>query len=252
MRVLITWGTKLGGTEGIARIVGEELERAGFEVDLTPAASVRDLTTYDAAIIGGALYANRWHRDARRLVSRNVEALRRIPVWLFSSGPLDDSADRGGLPAPDQVAVLAERIGAIGHVTFGGRLAPDARGFPAAAMARTNSGDWRNPARIRAWTGELARALPSARPRAAIDPPARAPWRVVTHATAGWLLCAVAMIGLVRFASTGLAFALHAIAAPVIFTAVAIHYFRPRGAREPLPTAIAMTAIVIALDALVV
>jgi menaquinone-dependent protoporphyrinogen oxidase len=155
----VTWGSKLGGTEGIARIMGEALEGEGFDVDLKRTSELRDASAYEAAIIGGTLYANRWHRDARRFVTRNVAALRRMPVWLFSSGPLDDSADQRDIAPTTQVAVLMERIGALGHVTFGGRLPADAKGFPAAAMAKKLSGDWRNPDRIRAWAADIARVL---------------------------------------------------------------------------------------------
>ena len=153
MRVLVTWGSKRGGTEGIARTVAEELKALGVDTILTPAYNVRDLLGYDAAIIGGALYMNQWHRDSRRLVARHIAGLRRIPVWLFSSGPLDASADGSDIPPLRQVAVLMERIGARGHTTFGGCLGADAKGFPAAAMAKKRSGDWRNSDRIRAWTG---------------------------------------------------------------------------------------------------
>ncbi len=252
MRVLVAWGTKLGGTEGIARIIGEVLEREGFDVSLARASDVRDPSAYDAAIVGGALYANRWHRDARRLVARNVAALRRVPVWLFSSGPLDDSADRETLPPPTQVAVLMERIGARGHATFGGRLPADARGFPAAAMAKTMSGDFRNPDRIRAWARELARDLPEARPGLAIDHAARSLVRLAAHGIAGWAACAAVMLAALQLGSTGVATALHAVAAPLIFTAIAARYFGARGAREPLPAALAVTAIVAVLDAIVV
>jgi menaquinone-dependent protoporphyrinogen oxidase len=252
MRVLITWGTKLGGTEGIARIIQEILQHEGFDVVIAPASDVRDASTYDAAIVGGALYANRWHRDARQFVARNVAALRRIPVWLFSSGPLDDSADRQDIPPTAQVLALMERIGARGHATFGGRLPADAKGFPAGAMAKTHSGDWRNPDRIRAWAADLAHALPDARPGIAIDPPARSLRRLAAHGIAGWAVCAAVMGGLLQVASTGVAIALHAIAAPLIFIAIAVHYFRARGARDPLSTALAWTAIVAILDAGVV
>lgn len=37
MRILVTWGSKRGGTEGIARIVGEILRERGFEVREAPA-----------------------------------------------------------------------------------------------------------------------------------------------------------------------------------------------------------------------
>jgi menaquinone-dependent protoporphyrinogen oxidase len=81
-------------------------------------------------------------------------------VWLFSSGPLNGSAAEAIPPVP-QVRELLERIGARGHVTFGGRLAADAKGFPASAMARANAGDWRDPAQIRGWAAEVAVELVS-------------------------------------------------------------------------------------------
>jgi menaquinone-dependent protoporphyrinogen oxidase len=248
MRVLVSWGSKLGGTEGIARTIADELQRRGVDVVAQPAAAVRDIGGYDAAIIGGALYANRWQRDAYRLAARNVAALRRIPVWLFSSGPLDDSADRADIPPATQVAVLMERIGALGHTTFGGRLLADATGFPASAMAKKRSGDWRNQRRIQTWAADIAAALPEARPGPAVDPPARSLGRLVAHGVAGWAVCAVLMAGLMQVAGIGPAIAIHAVAAPLIFVGIAVHYFRARGARDPFPTALAFTTIVVLLD----
>jgi menaquinone-dependent protoporphyrinogen oxidase len=115
-------------------------------------------------IVGGVPYSNRSSAVARRFVNRHLGELRMVPVWFFSRGPLSDAAEREAIPATAQVAVLAERVGAKGHVTFGGRLAPDARGFPASAMAKKKAGDWRNPERIRAWAAELAAASPGLRP----------------------------------------------------------------------------------------
>ena len=102
MRVLVTWGSKYGGTAEIASTISDELKAVGVEVALMPASDVHELRGYDAAIIGGALYGKRWHRDARRLVTRHIAGLPGIPVWLFSSGPLDSSADRFDIPPPRQ------------------------------------------------------------------------------------------------------------------------------------------------------
>src|SRR4051794_25384184 len=93
-RVLIAFGSKRGGTAGLATMIGDVLTESGYEVAVSPARHVHDLAGFDAVIIAGALYANRWHRDARRFVRRNGEALRKVPVWLVSTGPLDDSAAR--------------------------------------------------------------------------------------------------------------------------------------------------------------
>ena len=60
------------------------------------------------------------------------------------------------------------------------------------------------------------------------------------------------MGGLMAVASPGVAIGIHAVAAPLIFVAIASRYFGARGAREPLPTALAFTAIVAVLDAAVV
>jgi menaquinone-dependent protoporphyrinogen oxidase len=74
------------------------------------------------------------------------------------------------------------RIGARGHVTFGGRLARDASGVIAQAMAKTRNGDWRNPERVRAWADELAQMLPTARPGVASVPTGGLIARVMAYA----------------------------------------------------------------------
>lgn len=252
MRILVTWGSKLGGTEGIARMIGETLEKEGLEVLVLPANEAMKTTRFDAAIIGGALYANRWHAAARRFVNRREDDLREVPVWFFSSGPLDDSAEKAEIPPPSQVQSLMERVGALGHITFGGRLPPDARGFPARAMAKEHAGDWRKPEQIRAWATKIAEALPTARPGVAAPQPGRSPIRLLRHAFLGWLLCAATMGFFLSATGPTFARVVHAITAPILFTLIARHYFRGRGARDPLPTAIAFTATVAALDLVVV
>jgi menaquinone-dependent protoporphyrinogen oxidase len=183
MRVLITWGSKRGGTAGIAGTLAEAIRRDGIEVDAIPAAQAAP-HGYDAVIVGGALYMQRWHRAARRFVRRHARELSTVPTWFFSSGPLDDSAERSSIEPVPQVAALMARVGARDHVTFGGRLAHDARGFPASAMAKKHSGDWRNPERIRAWGDEIASALPTAR----ANPP------VVATPGHRWLFVAAAVL----------------------------------------------------------
>jgi menaquinone-dependent protoporphyrinogen oxidase len=252
MRVLITWGSKHGGTEGIARMIAAVLRGADVDVELRAARDAGSFAGFDAAIIGGAVYANRWHHDARRFVTRHLAELRRLPVWMFSSGPLDDSATRTAIPPVTQVGVLMERVGALGHATFGGRLLPDAAGFPARAMARTHSGDWRDPTHIRGWATEVAARLASARPATPIDHAAGSVPRLIAHAVGGWSACAVLMSALLTLTGATMAIVVHAIAAPLIFAAIARHYFGERGARDPLPVAIAATAIVAGLDAIIV
>jgi signal transduction histidine kinase len=110
----------------------------------------------------------------------------------------------------------------------------------------------RNRERIAAWAKELADALPRARPGVAIDHRGHALWRWAFYGVVGWALCAATMFALQRTMPMTSAFALHALAAPAIFALLSQRYFRARGARAPLPTALALSALVALLDATVV
>ena len=161
MRALVVYGSKMGGTQGLAEMVGRALEERSFDVEVRAAGDVDSVEAYDTIVVGGALYAARWHRDARRFVRRLRGELRGIPVWFFSSGPLDDSAARKHIPPVGQVKRLMQRVGARGHVTFGGRLEPNPPGFMARSMAKKLAGDWRDAAHVERWVVEVAAALRS-------------------------------------------------------------------------------------------
>ncbi len=159
MKILVAYGSNRGGTAGIAERIVDSLRASGFEAEVARAHEVRSLRNYDAVIVGGGLYAGAWVEEARRFVLRHYEALRRVPVFFFSSGPLDTSAQRADIPPTPQVDELFDYVGARDHVTFGGRLAPDARGFIAGSMAKRRSGDWRDADSIRRWAEQVAGSL---------------------------------------------------------------------------------------------
>lgn len=169
MRILVTYGSKHGGTKGIAEVVGAELREAGHEVDVRVPRGIESLEDWDAVVVGGALYAARWYRKARRFVQRHADELREMPVWFFSSGPLDFSASEETIPATPQVRGLMDTVGARGHATFGGRLASDRSGFIAKAMIRNGKGgDFRRNGEIEDWARGVAGELETVRvaPRA--------------------------------------------------------------------------------------
>lgn len=159
IRVLVAYASERGGTAEIADWIGAALRQAGVEADVRPAGEVQDLDGYDAAVVGGALYEGRWHREARRFVRHHADALAHRPVWLFSSGPLDDTARERVIEPVAGVAKVAGRVHARGHATFGGRLAPDAKGFMASKIAKRMSGDYRDREQVAAWAAGIAREL---------------------------------------------------------------------------------------------
>ena len=152
MRVLVAYGSKMGGTRGLAEMLGADLTDLGHEVDVRPAKEVADVGPYEAAIVGGALYYFiSWHKDARAFVKRHYKALQQKPVWLFSSGPLDESATEKDIPPIKSVRKAIDQIGARGHVTFGGRLKEKQGSLPV--------GDWRDSDHVRSWAEEVSTEL---------------------------------------------------------------------------------------------
>lgn len=151
-----------GSTAEIAEAIRGGLRESEVDAVALPIEQVGDLAGYRAVVLGSAVYAGHWDPRAIRFLRRNRRTLAERDAWLFQSGPLNDSADRGVVPLPRRVAALAERIGARGHTTFGGKLDPGARGLIARKMiANGLAGDFRNFDRVRAFAREIARALSS-------------------------------------------------------------------------------------------
>jgi menaquinone-dependent protoporphyrinogen oxidase len=160
-RVLVAYGSTRGGTEGVAQMIGEDLREHGHDAVVRPAAEVTELADVDAVVVAGALYAGRWHKDARKLVRRQAGGLAKLPVWLVATGPLGESTPEvlKTVKPVGHVRAAAERIGARGTKTFGGRLLPDAPGLVASSMAKKMAGDWRDPDEIATWVGEIDEEL---------------------------------------------------------------------------------------------
>ena len=151
-RVLVAYGSTRGGTEGVAETIGEDLREHGHDAVVRPAAEVERLTDVDAVVVAGALYAGRWHKDARRFVRRHARGLSQVPVWLVATGPLDASATTKEIPPVGHVraAATADRRTRDGDVRGaaarrmppGSRPPPWRRRWPATGVTHEQIARW--------------------------------------------------------------------------------------------------------------
>lgn len=95
MTVLVAYASKHGATEGIAMHIAERLRELGRDAEARTAEDVTDLGGVEAVVLGSAVYAGSWMKEAMELVHRSADALALLPVWLFSSGPLGRSSRTG-------------------------------------------------------------------------------------------------------------------------------------------------------------
>ena len=160
MKVLVCAASKHGATTEIAAEIGAALSAAGVEAFVLAPGEVESCDGYDAAVVGSAIYAGHWLEPARTLVERHQEALRTIPVWLFSSGPIGDPPKP--VEEPVDAQPLVNLIGARGHRVFAGEVDRARLGFGERAIVaavRAPNGDFRPWAVIEAWAREIATEL---------------------------------------------------------------------------------------------
>jgi menaquinone-dependent protoporphyrinogen oxidase len=157
-RVLVAYATKLGSNGEIADVIAETLRASGHHASAHPTREVNAIDGWDAVVLGSAIYAAHWQKDARRFASRFVDELRARPLWLFSSGPLDPRLVHADLPITPHGAEITAGLGALEHHTFGGRLAADAPIDPQVLQTHP-IGDFRDWDAIRAYAGRIAAEL---------------------------------------------------------------------------------------------
>lgn len=157
-RVLVAYASKLGSNAEIAEAIASVLRGSGHHVSAVPTREVKALDGWDAVILGSAIYAAHWQKDARRFVARFHDALQTRPLWLWGSGPLDAKLARAGLPITQHGAEITSDLGALDHRTFGGRLALDAPIDP--QVLKTHPiGDFRDWSAIEDYARQIAAEL---------------------------------------------------------------------------------------------
>jgi menaquinone-dependent protoporphyrinogen oxidase len=154
-RVLVAFASKMGGTQGIAEAIGEELLGRGLDVEVRDVGGVSSVDGYGAVVLGSAIYTARWRPEAARFVRRHSAELAGRRVWLFESGWIGKHPEL--LAATPGGRRRATRVGADMPVVFGGRLDPDLATGPLDRMlARRKSGDFRDFTKIRTWARKVA------------------------------------------------------------------------------------------------
>ena len=160
MKVLVSAASKHGATAGIADAIGSTLMTRGFAVMVKEPGHVEEVHTFDAIVVGSAVYAGHWMKPAIELTERFAERFPGKPVWLFSSGPLGDPPKP--TEDPVDVAEVMKLTGARGHRVFSGKLDKAMLSFPERAIVgalRAPYGDFRDWEEIRSWAEEIADSL---------------------------------------------------------------------------------------------
>jgi menaquinone-dependent protoporphyrinogen oxidase len=164
VKLLVATASKHGSTHEIGVHIATAISRVAptIETDTIDLHAINEgtqelaLGDFDAFVIGSPVYYGHWLDDARRFVDRHAALLSRVPVWLFSAGPL------GNPPRPAENTIDAseevERTKAREHVVFSGVLDRQRLGFGERAVVlalHAAEGDFRDWAQIDEWARKI-------------------------------------------------------------------------------------------------
>lgn len=184
-RVLVVYGSRHGGTRGIAERIGDVLRSEGLDAEVADANGIAaDVASADGVVVGSGVYMGSWLREAVAFIERNEASLATRPLWLFSSGPLVGStakksaggaledalgpADGPGSGGRKKIAELSAITHPRDHQVFNGAFDPD---DPPRTIAERfvrlmpmskgilPAGDFRDWEAIEAWAREIAGQL---------------------------------------------------------------------------------------------
>ena len=164
-RVLVAYTSKYGATAGIAEKIGEVLRQEGLQADVMSVDQVSDLARYGAVVLGSAVYAGQWRKEAATFLKENEKDLAARPVWLFSSGPTGEGYPvelMKGWEFPEGLQPLADSIQARDIAFFHGVLDMEKLNLAEKLIVkalRAPAGDFRDWEAISAWAAEIAAAL---------------------------------------------------------------------------------------------
>ncbi|MBN2553591.1 MAG: flavodoxin domain-containing protein [Spirochaetales bacterium] len=168
-KALVAYATKYGATAEIAEKIGEVLNSAGVPADVSPVDQVKDLSAYDAVVLGSAVYIFRWRREASRFLKAKEKQLAERAVWIFSSGPTGegDPVDlTEGWSFPKSLQARLDRIRPRETVVFHGAIDPGKmKGLEKWMIQKVKAAveDSRDWEAIAAWADGIASAVKAER-----------------------------------------------------------------------------------------
>lgn len=82
-KILVTYASRFGSTEGVAKAISQTLSENGLIVDVFPMRDVKDLSSYQAVVAGSAINAGAWLPEATQFVETHRVELMTKPFAAF-------------------------------------------------------------------------------------------------------------------------------------------------------------------------
>lgn len=125
MAYLVAYASALGSTREIAQHIAARMAVALGEVECRSVDEIDAVSGYEAVVIGSAVHSQAWLSPAIFFLTRQANALAKVPVWAFSVG-FSDALPRpirkraAALQQERLAGVLSGKVAIRGHALFSG------------------------------------------------------------------------------------------------------------------------------------
>jgi menaquinone-dependent protoporphyrinogen oxidase len=162
-KILVAYASKHGSTAEIAQSIGQTLSENHHTVEVLPVETIKHLDNYEALILGSAVYAGRWMKEAVSFL-RSHQFIK-LPIYLFSSGPIGNAEPHellDGYTIPEIVKDLTKDLNIRNVQIFHGKI--DLRKLSLAELmlfksVGAQSGDFRRWDAIKVWAQHISDEL---------------------------------------------------------------------------------------------
>ncbi len=172
MSVLVAYASAHSSTAVIAQQIADRLMKSGFTALVRPVDQIQSIALHQTVVLGSEVQQQECLPEATEFLRRFSGQLSKLPVWLFSTGPVSEPNDIFGLkvralvdPAGYESPAVADAPDAIqvrDHRHFADVFQRGRWSLLADLFLKVCGGspadrrDWRN---VNAWAADIAREL---------------------------------------------------------------------------------------------
>lgn len=163
-KVLIAYASKHGSTKEIALKIASVLTDKDLLVEVIGAGKSIEVAGYDAVIIGSAIYAGNWLKEAKKFIDEYSSQLKKTKVWLFSDGPIGSplKPTSGSAMSAELINSMLAKTQAREHKLLAGKLDVKTLNFGEKLITKvlkTSTGDYRDWQEVEAWAKAVAKEI---------------------------------------------------------------------------------------------
>jgi menaquinone-dependent protoporphyrinogen oxidase len=158
-KILVAYATGYGSTGEVAKAIGQVISEEGAEVDVRSVKEIKELSSYDAIILGSAIRVGKPLGKAVKFVEKHKEYLNQVPFACFAVclTMKEDTEDNRQM-VMSYLKPITEKVKPVDAGLFGGMVETGKLSFIHRMMikaVKAPEGDFRDFNLIRSWAKEV-------------------------------------------------------------------------------------------------